>query len=101
MSDSFNEEQEFKVVDTLSKRYLYLLRHVEAKRNTENANSDEHLKWMLKELIYNNRANLFKKNRWLGFIQAHLILKGYTTLERERDIVRDTIQAHQKTGDNK
>jgi hypothetical protein len=35
-----------------------------------------------------DRLPLMKLNRWLGYIQASLIQRGYTTVEAERDWTR-------------
>lgn len=45
-----------------------------------------HLRWMLAELPLLLTAD--KANRWLGFIQACIILQGLTDVQTERDFTR-------------
>lgn len=46
-----------------------------------------HVKWMLKN-IRNHASDPGKQHRWLGFIQAILIVREFTTVDEERDFTR-------------
>lgn len=50
----------------------------------------EHAKWMCLEVLKPENAHysIDKKSRWLGFVQALIILNGYSTIKEERDITR-------------
>jgi hypothetical protein len=48
--------------------------------------SPSHLRWMLVNIKY--EADLFKAQRWLGFVQAGVVILGLTTVEKERDFTR-------------
>lgn len=45
-----------------------------------------HLLWMLGEI--SNHTDPEKSARWLGFIQGVLIMRGFTTVQAERDFTR-------------
>jgi hypothetical protein len=49
-----------------------------------------HVRWMCDMLLHETTQHysLDKKSRWLGFIQAVLILNGITTIEAERNRTR-------------
>jgi hypothetical protein len=49
---------------------------------------EEHLCWMLNQIRSHQHEDETKYHRWLGFIQGVLIMKGYTTVEAERDFTR-------------
>lgn len=67
------------------------------KNHTEIENGDptceEHLLWMCDHCIPRVRDDGFgmsvdKYSRWLGYIQGCLIMRGYTTVEEERNRTR-------------
>ncbi|ATS94025.1 hypothetical protein P13BB106kb_p041 [Pectobacterium phage DU_PP_V] len=49
---------------------------------------EEHLYWMLLELLDNPEQSLTKKHRWLGFVQGVMAYKGYLDVQEERDLTR-------------
>lgn len=59
-----------------------------------------HLLWLCDEAMskydtfYNLDGDDSKVNRWLGFIQAVLIISGITTVDKERDRTRSLLTAH-------
>lgn len=53
--------------------------------------NDIHLLWMLSEISFNEEQSETKKHRWLGFVQAIVISKNYTTIKDERDFTRDLL----------
>lgn len=53
--------------------------------------SEFHLLWMLNEIFFNKEQSLTKKHRWIGYIQAILVSKGYTTVMEEREATRDIL----------
>lgn len=62
--------------------------------------NSEHLLWLCNEamssydMYYNLDGDDSKVNRWLGFIQAVLIMSGVTTVDKERDRTRELLTAH-------
>jgi hypothetical protein len=56
--------------------------------------SEEHLLWMCEYCIPRVRDDgmgmtVDKYSRWLGYIQGCLIMRGYTTVEKERNKTRE------------
>ena len=50
--------------------------------------SATHLRWMCREALANPGWPIDKLSRWLGFVQAILIINGKTTVDIERDRTR-------------
>lgn len=67
-----------------------LLEILKDKPETENAldkTGEEHLRWMLNEIISMNKTGT-KASRWLGFVQGVMVMRGYITVDGERDRTR-------------
>lgn len=57
----------------------------------------EHLRWMVNEALEHFMAwPIDKTSRWVGFIQAALVLHGLTTVKAERDFSRPLFHAAYK-----
>lgn len=52
---------------------------------------DSHLVWMLKEILFNPLQSTTKKHRWLGYVQGVMVMKGYLTVQEERDNTREIL----------
>lgn len=52
--------------------------------------SSSHLGWMLREL--RTMEDIGKANRWLGFIQGVMVMKGYIRVNEERNFTRPFFQ---------
>lgn len=53
--------------------------------------TDEHIKWMCDEIInneINSSKDIFKINRWLGFIQGYLFSQKMRNIEELRNETR-------------
>lgn len=51
----------------------------------------QHCAWMMEELISRGKTEILevdKMARWIGFVQAALIIHGVTTINKERDRTR-------------
>lgn len=50
----------------------------------------EHIAWMIDTTlsVEAEKWPIDKLSRWLGFIQAVLVMRGVTTVKRERDLTR-------------
>jgi len=46
-----------------------------------------HIRWMIQEIpkLIDNPHKIEKANRWLGFVQGVLWIKGYFTIEKMKD----------------
>uniref|UniRef100_A0AB39CD71 Uncharacterized protein n=1 Tax=Pseudomonas phage RVTF4 TaxID=3236931 RepID=A0AB39CD71_9VIRU len=83
------------IVRELARRYKEMLRvdsssHIDRSKEPHGKHTSlVHLRWMLDELMGNYEQSLTKKHRWLGFVQALLVVYGYTSVDRERDYTRD------------
>lgn len=67
-------------------RYIDLLEPHVSFCEPDPGTSTFHLRWMLDQLHY--MKDMDKANRWLGFIQGVLVMRGYTTVREERDFTR-------------
>ena len=47
---------------------------------------DEHLYWMLEEI--NTLEDSHKAHRWIGYVQGVMVMKGYISVDEERDFTR-------------
>lgn len=56
-----------------------------------NETEDEHLLWMLNQIMNDGEQSETKKYRWLGFVQGTVISKKYTTVVDERNNTRDIL----------
>ena len=56
-----------------------------------NETEDEHLLWMLNQIMNDGEQSETKKYRWLGFVQGAVISKKYTTVVDERNNTRDIL----------
>ena len=56
-----------------------------------NETEDEHLLWMLNQIMNDGEQTETKKYRWLGFVQGTVISKKYTTVVDERNNTRDIL----------
>lgn len=95
---------------TLKKRniiFLFVLYKGDINEHTEMINAlgiaktdSSHLLWLCDEAMskydtfYNLDGDNSKVNRWLGFIQAVLIMSGATSVDKERDRTRELLTAH-------
>lgn len=70
-------------------RYIEMLKgkEVEPKNNIDAPLSLEHAYWMCEE-CFKNDWSLSKVSRWLGFIQAVLVMHKITTVNEERNETR-------------
>jgi len=55
---------------------------------TPSTDDMHHLAWMLQQILYDGEQSLTKKHRWLGFVQACLIVAGFLTIDGERNATR-------------
>lgn len=51
--------------------------------------SNEHLKWMLVEILVNEDQSLTKKHRWLGYVQGILVANFVINVDNERNLTRN------------
>lgn len=77
--------------DMLKQKCFSAVNHTELQNG--DPTSEEHLLWMCEHCIPNVRDDdlgmaVDKYSRWLGFVQGCLIMRGYTTVQRERDQTR-------------
>ena len=75
----------------VAERYRDLLeeRCEVVKCTPEDPSANYHLLWMLQEILHNEQQSITKKHRWLGCVQGIIIMKGYTSVQKERDATRD------------
>ncbi len=70
-------------------RYENMLKEFTPSCRENPGTGEGHLLWMLKQIRnHQTKHNVEKYHRWLGFIQGVLIMKGYTTVETERNFTR-------------
>lgn len=69
-------------------RYEFMLREHEPLCQPIPGTDESHLRWMLEEIRTHQKQDENKYHRWFGFIQGILIMKGYTTVEDERNFTR-------------
>lgn len=79
----------------LTKRYEAMLRVDSEVDGDEHRfgqkTSINHIRWMLREIHDNMEQSLTKKHRWIGFVQGLMIAYGYTTVDRERENTRNSL----------
>lgn len=51
-----------------------------------------HLKSMLITIREDFEQSITKKHRWMGYVQAFLIVYGFTAVDREREMTRDVFK---------
>lgn len=73
-------------------KYISILKdcsdHLVVKETPEEPLSNNHLAWMLYELMENEAMSLTKKHRWLGYVQGVMVMKGYIDVSTERKATR-------------
>ncbi|PCJ96749.1 MAG: hypothetical protein COA52_00650 [Hyphomicrobiales bacterium] len=93
----FIEEASKKILES----YIAILKrkNIKAICNTENPLSLEHVYWMCcecnKSIDVKNKKNAWsvdKYSRWIGFIQAALVMHKITTVDEERDKTREWLK---------
>lgn len=90
--DVFKHEQYLRTAITgdfyneLRERYFRIL-NVQARNDTFNPTSNEHLAWMLIELGSEDMSET-KKHRWLGYIQGCMTCVELIEVQEERDLTR-------------
>lgn len=57
----------------------------------------QRLEKMLKTLINNHTWPDLKIGKWLGFVEAHLIIHGVTDIDTERDFSRPLFHGHYRS----
>ncbi len=70
----------------IRQRYFSIL-DVEPDCSSSHQTRDEHLAWMLTKLSDDDMSDT-KKHRWLGYIQGCMVMKGYLSVEYERNATR-------------
>lgn len=73
----------------VSHRYKEMLEDLAGKHSdVDSYSSNEHLLWMLNEIISDNMSDT-KANRWLGYVQGVLYMSGVIDVDTERNETRD------------
>lgn len=88
-------------VRALLQRYDEELSHHTLRRieDTEEGNSLEHLRWMIREMLaHGDDWSERKTNRWLGFIQSTLWQSGVVGILKLRDQTRDLYEDETASG---
>lgn len=71
-------------------RYFDMVKHIPMIKNGTSKTSLNHAVWMLEEM--KNFDDELKFMRWLGFVQAILIMRGFTDVDTERDFTRPILK---------
>lgn len=60
-------------------------------RQPDDKTSIKHLTWMCDQVISHNAKgwSVTKAHRWIGYIQGVMTVRGYTTVDTERDEYRE------------
>ncbi|AXH72424.1 MAG: hypothetical protein [Caudoviricetes sp.] len=71
------------------RRYIEILTPLQdIEKDSLESTSNSHLISMCETIISNDSLSEDKISRWLGFIQGVIVMKGYTTVNTERDFSR-------------
>lgn len=72
-------------------RYICMLQMegYEPEQDEQDTDCGEHLLWMLYQIYDDKLSSRTKAHRWLGYVQAMLIMQGVTTVDIERNKTRD------------
>ena len=60
---------------------------VAPRQSEENFTNAHHLVWMLQQIAQGTIPRI-KANRWLGYVQGTLVMKGMLDVQTERDATR-------------
>lgn len=80
----------------LAKRYRTILKNKIGIDDKLGKTSNSNLLWMVNELLDNDSIPYDKANRWIGFIQGCMAMKGYIDVDEERDFSREYFHEYYK-----
>lgn len=84
----YSEITVFDVTKLLAKRYKDMLQDKKDIDNNLGKTSNANLLWMCDRILEDDSMPEDKISRWIGFIQGVMAVKGYTTVDEERDFSR-------------